>query len=118
MNNYKELDVWKKSIDIVEQVYSLTKNFPSDERFVLVSQIQRSAISIPSNIAEGWGRGSTSEYLYFLRIAKGSLLELETQSSIAERLKYITTEQAKDLYLRIDIIGKMLNNLIKSLKKR
>jgi len=118
MENYKELDVWRKGMDLVELIYLLTKKFPPEEKFGLVSQMQRSAVSIPSNIAEGWGRGSTSEYIYFLRVAKGSLLELETQVLIAERLKYILNEQTIELNSKIDDISRMLSRLIKSLKNK
>ncbi|NQS98770.1 MAG: four helix bundle protein [candidate division Zixibacteria bacterium] len=118
MKSYKELEVWRKAIELVEQVYSISKNFPNWEKFGLISQMQRAAVSIPSNIAEGWGRSTTLDYIHFLRMSRGSLLELETQVIIAERLKYITDLQSHDLFLRIEIIGKMLNSLIKSLKSK
>jgi len=118
MDSFHELAVWQKAMDLVERIYSLTKSFPSEEKYSLISQIQRSAVSIPSNIAEGWGRSSTLEYLHFLKIARGSLYELETQIFIAERLKYITDTQTSDLVDKIEIIGKMLNNLIKSLNSK
>lgn len=88
--DHKELDVWKKSMDLVEAVYSLTANFPKEERYGLASQMQRAAVSIPSNIAEGTARKSNKELLQFISIAMGSAAELETQYLIAIRLKYIT----------------------------
>ena len=88
--DHKELDVWKKSMDLVEAVYSLTANFPKEERYGLASQMQRAAVSIPSNIAEGTARKSNKELLQFISIAMGSAAELETQYLIAIRLNYIT----------------------------
>lgn len=86
---YKDLEVWKQSMDLVVGVYKATGDFPKDELFGLVSQMRRAAVSIPSNIAEGCGRKNTKEFLQFLYISKGSLLELETQIEIAYRLKYL-----------------------------
>jgi len=87
---YKDLDVWKLGIDLVVEIYQITARFPNDELFGLVSQMRRAAVSIPSNIAEGSGRRNTKEFIQFLYIAKGSLLELETHIEIAWRLSYIT----------------------------
>ena len=87
---YKDLDVWKLGIDLVVEIYQITARFPNDELFGLVSQMRRAAVSIPSNIAEGSGRRNTKEFIQFLYIAKGSLLELETHIEIARRLNYIT----------------------------
>ena len=81
--NHKDLDVWKKSMDLVEAVYALTKSFPDDERFGLTNQIQRAAVSVPSNIAEGSARKSDKELIQFIYIALGSLSEIETQYLIA-----------------------------------
>jgi four helix bundle protein len=116
MKNYKELDVWQKSIDLVMELYKITESFPAEERYGLISQIQRAGVSIPSNIAEGWGRGSTKEYVQYLRISRGSLAELETHLIIAQKLNYISEKNIMDLQNKITIIGKMLNNLMKSLK--
>ena len=87
---HKDLEAWKKSIDLVAEIYELTKNFPEDEKFGIVNQMRRAAISIPSNIAEGTARGSDKEAIRFLDISIGSLAELETQIIISEKLKYIT----------------------------
>ena len=91
--NHKELKAWQRAMDLVTEVYAITSNFPSEEKFGLTNQIRRSAVSIPSNIAEGAGRESSSEYLRFLTIALGSLSELETQLLISIRLKYLKSEK-------------------------
>jgi len=118
MYSYKELEVWKQSIVLVELIYQLTKNFPEEEKSSLSSQLQRSAVSIPSNIAEGWGRLTTSDYIHFLVIARGSLLELETQIIIANKLNYINELQVNQLQNQLDAIGKMLNAMIKTLRAK
>ena|SRR5690606_3449150 len=100
--NHKELDVWKKSMDLVEAVYALTAKFPKEERYGLASQMQRAAVSIPSNIAEGTARKSNKELLQFISIAMGSAAELETQYLIAIRLCY-NTEENKIMTLIIDV---------------
>lgn len=87
--NHKDLEVWKKSMDLVEDVYALSKFFPNDEKFGLTNQIRRASVSVPSNISEGAARKSDKEFIQFLYIALGSLSELETQYLIAVRLKYI-----------------------------
>ena len=89
MSNFKELMVWQKAIDLVTEIYKITRAFPKEEVFGLVSQMQRAAVSIPSNIAEGHERNSEKEFAQFLCIARGSLAELETQIIIAEKLSYI-----------------------------
>jgi len=90
VKDYKELEVWKKGIELVDCVYKITASFPNNERFGLVVQMQRSAVSIPSNIAEGFARQYTKEYIQFIYIALGSCAELETQSIIAHRRGYIS----------------------------
>lgn len=116
MKDYKELEVWQKSISLVLAVYEIIKNFPSDEKYALADQIKRAAVSIPSNIAEGSSRNSTKEFIQFLYIAFGSAAELETQLIIAEKLGYINDESS--LFSEIIIIRKMLNALISSLKSK
>ena len=113
MNTHKDLDVWKLSIDLVEKIYSITNQFPAQEKYGLNNQLQRSAVSVPSNIAEGAARSSDKDYIRFLYISLGSLSELETQLIIAERIKYL-----KSLEILEDIkqIRKKLLNLIKYLK--
>ncbi|WP_238253419.1 four helix bundle protein [Capnocytophaga cynodegmi] len=114
ISSYKELVVWKKSIVLVKKVYTLLRSFPEEEKFGLTSQIRRSAISIPSNIAEGFGRGSSKSFLQFLYVSRGSLYELETQLYIAKDLNFISDNQ--EIENLISEIGKMLNSMIQKLK--
>lgn len=116
IKSYKDLIVWQKSIAMVSLVYESTKFFPTEERFGLTSQIRRSAVSVPSNIAEGWGRNSTKNYIQFLKISKGSLFELETQILISKNLEFIT--QSANIDKLITEIGKMLNTLITKLETK
>ena len=116
MKSYKELEVWQRSINLALIAYKLTKTFPRHEQYGLISQVQHCATSIPANIAEGWGRGKTLEYIHFVQIARGSLMELETHFILAERLHYLNAEQLGKLQKEIEIIGKMLNSLINSLR--
>ena len=115
MQTHKDLDVWKLGIDLVEEVYKASRSFPKEELYGLTSQMRRSAVSIPSNIAEGAARKGNPEYIQFLYIALGSISELETQIIIASRLNYISEN---DLMDRINTIGKKLINLIKFLKNK
>ncbi|WP_319524659.1 four helix bundle protein [uncultured Desulfosarcina sp.] len=114
--DHKDLEVWKKSIDTVIEIYRLSDAFPKSEIYGLTSQLRRAAVSIPSNIAEGAARGSDKEFLYFLNIASGSLAEVETQIIIAKRLGYVTTEE--QILENVKTIRKMLAGLIKYLKKK
>ena len=118
MKTYKELEVWEKGVELTIKIYKLTKSFPSQEKYALTSQMQKSAVSIPSNIAEGWGRGSTKEYIHFLLIARGSSMELETQIIIALKLDYLDNYQFKSLKENIQSILMMLNKLISKLKEK
>ena len=115
-DGHKGLEFYKRSLDLVTQTYRITKDFPRSELFALTSQMQRAAVSVPSNIAEGAGRGGKLEYLRFLRIASGSLSELETQYVIAQRLDYITAATNADVQAKIEDIRKMLFGLVKKLK--
>ena len=110
---YENLKVWQEAMELVEIVYDLVKRFPSDEKFDLVSQIKRSEVLIPSNIAEGKGRNSDKEFKQFLYIARGSLFELRTQLEIARRLKYIDSNI--EIKNKIVALESMLNTLIKKL---
>ncbi len=116
MKSYKELEVWQKRIGLAIEIYKLTKKFPSEEKYGLTSQLRRSAISVPSNIAEGWGRGSTKEYIHFLLTARASLMELETQLIIASKLKYIEEGHFSELDTSVQSIAMMLNKLVSRLK--
>ena len=97
--NHKELDVWKKSMDLVEFIYTISSEFPDSEKFGLVSQIRRAAVSIPSNIAEGAGRKGNNEFIQFIHIALGSLSELDTQYMIAIRLNYIAKNEELEVLI-------------------
>jgi len=118
VENYKDLEVWKKAIALATEVYKITSRFPREEQYGLISQIQRSAIAVPANIAEGWGRGQTKEYILFLRIARGSLMELETHLIVSGRLGYLGNDSLGKFQEGIGEIGRMLNALISSLKKK
>lgn len=115
MHKYKDLKVWQKSIDLVVEIYKATADYPKDERFGLISQTQRCAVSIPSNIAEGAGRNSDKEFVQFLAISNGSSYELETQVIVAERLNFITKEKSDMICEKLDEIQKMNYNLQRSL---
>ena len=115
IKNFKDLDVWKKGIEIVTDVYKTTDSFPKRELYGLASQMRRCSVSIPSNIAEGFNRFHDKEYKRFLYIALGSCAELETQIEIAVKLTYID-EQRRDFFLeKLDHESRMLRNLIKKL---
>ena len=113
MHKYKDLIVWNKSIELVSMIYTLTTNYPEKEKFGLISQINRCAVSIPSNIAEGAGRNSQKDFSNFLGIATGSSYELETQIIISSKLGYISTEKANQVLSLIEEIQKMLFSLKK-----
>ena len=116
IRSHKDLEVYKVSMNLVEEVYKATKSFPGEERYSLTSQIRRSVVSIVSNIAEGAGRRSTKEYIQFLYISLGSLSELETQIEISKRLNYI--ENTDQITKTIAHINSMLTGLIRYLKNR
>ncbi|TRX49335.1 four helix bundle protein [Fulvivirga sp. M361] len=116
MNNYKELKIWQKSVDLAVKVYELTQDFPKEEIYGLTSQIRRSGVSIPSNIAEGSGRNSSKEFNHFLGISHGSSYELDTQLTIASRIGFLKEEHFQTLQSEIDEIQKMNHGLKKSLK--
>ena len=115
MNQFNKLEVWIRARALCKQIYLVTKNYPSSEKFGLINQMQRAVISIPSNIAEGSGRKSKNEFIHFLNISTGSAFELETQINISKDLEYITEEVEIDLLDKLHIIQKMLYNLIQSL---
>lgn len=111
MELFRDLIVWQKSMELVREVYQLSKGFPPDERYALTDQLRRAAVSIPSNIAEGNGRASNKDYAHFLAIARGSLYETLTQIQIAEDLGYIGKHDNLD-QLAVDV-GRMLTSLLK-----
>jgi len=113
--DYKDLDTWKKSIVLVKEIYRLTDSFPNSEKFGLTSQIRRSAVSIPSNVAEGSARSSDKEFIQFLHYSLGSSAELETQIIIAIDLKLITND---NILNKIVEVKKLISGLIKYLKSK
>lgn len=115
MKSYRDLIVWQKSVNMVTLVYVLVKQFTSDEKFGLTSQIKRSSVSIPSNIAEGYGRNYTKDYARFLQISRGSLFEMQTQLQIALNLNFINEKDLEEIKSLSIEIEKMLNVLIKKL---
>jgi four helix bundle protein len=115
ISSYKELIVWQKSIDLVVAVYDLTKNFPREEIYGITSQMKRSAISIPSNIAEGSKRGTKKDYRHFLLNAFGSGAELETQIIISQKLGFCTDSNQTVVNKLLDEIMRMLNKMIQEL---
>lgn len=117
MKTFRELIVWQKAVDVVTNVYALTARFPKSETYGLMDQARRAAVSIPANIAEGYGRQSTQDYIRFLQIARGSLYEPQTHLEIATRLGYIP-DQAAAIAIESDVreIERMLSSLITKLK--
>ena len=115
MHNFKELKVWKAGMEIAKTIFVMTRTFPTEEKFGLISQMTRCAVSIPSNIAEGCGRKSNKELHQFLNIALGSAFELETQIIISRDFNYITAEKSEDISGAIIEIQKMISGLQKSL---
>lgn len=113
VNSYRDLIVWQKSMQLVTQVYRKTKTLPREELYSLVAQIRRSSVSIPSNIAEGYGRNATNDYLRFLQIASGSLYELQTQLEICLNLEYLSKEDFESINEQSREIERMLSSLIK-----
>ncbi|WP_018675804.1 four helix bundle protein [Riemerella columbina] len=118
IKSYRDLNVWKDAMNLVEVTYKLSSNFPNEERFGLTNQIRRCAVSIPSNIAEGAMRQYLKEYIHFLYIALGSLGELDTQLTIAYRLIYFSEEEFNLLQNHIITVRKQVISLIKALKNK
>jgi four helix bundle protein len=118
MWDFRKLDVWEKSFDLVEAIYNITNLFPTKERYGLCTQLQRATISISSNIAEGCGRRTNKDFVSFLHNALGSVNEVETQLLIAEKLGYVDRENINELIGRLHRIGKMLVGLIKNMQGR
>lgn len=117
MHKFEDLVLWKKSMDLVEEIYKVTSTFPDSEKFNLTSQMRRCAVSIPSNIAEGCGRNSTKELLNFLSISNGSSSELLTQTILSQRLNLININVSEELKNRINEIQKMNYMLRKKLSE-
>ena len=113
-SDYRELEVWQLAMELCESVYGLLRKFPAEEKYALCDQLRRAVVSIPSNIAEDNGRGSTTEYARFISIARGSLFEVRTQLELAVRLGYVNVPD--EMWLRIDRISKMLYSLMAKLR--
>ena len=116
MSTFRDLKIWQKSMNLVVKIYNETENFPNIEKFGLISQLRKSAISIPSNIAEGYGRNSKAEFSRFLNISMGSLFEVQTQLQIAERLEYLDSDTWNTLFELSREIERMLSSFIQSIK--
>jgi four helix bundle protein len=118
VQNYRQLEVWQKGMDLVALNYRQTARFPREEIYGITNQLRRASASIPSNIAEGQGRRSTREFLHHLSIARGSALEMQTQIEIAKRLQYLTEDQAVELdYLTVNVI-RLLSGLMNALDRK
>ena len=115
---YKDLDVYKKSIDFVVDIYKISESFPESEKFGLITQLRRAAVSLPSNLAEGSGRNGRKELINFLHIARGSLFEIGTQLEISQRLGFVSQDDYDKLEERRATIQRMMNALISSLRKK
>jgi four helix bundle protein len=118
IKSYQDLIVWQKSIQLVTVMYSLTRKFPADERFGIISQLNRAAISIPANIAEGWGRETSKNYLQFLRTSRGSVMEVQTLLIISKNLNFISQTEFELMSQKTEEVGKILQGLIKSIKEK
>ena len=112
INNYRGLIVWKRAMELVVETYQLVKLLPKEETYALSDQMRRAVVSIPSNIAEGNGRGTTKDYVRFLAMARGSKYELETQFMICVKLRYLTMDQIRKAMMLCDEIGRILNVII------
>ncbi len=117
MKSYRDLEVWKRAMDMVVAVYGVTGEFPAQEKYGLASQTQRAAVSVPANIAEGYARLHRGDYVHHLSMARGSLAELETHITLAVRLEYVPREKAVEIWNTTQEVGKMLTGLISSLRR-
>lgn len=118
MADYKNLKVWQNAISLTMRIYDVADKFPNYERYGLANQMERAAVSIPSNIAEGCGRQSDKEFYYFLHIAKGSIYELQTQLYIASGRGYMSDEDMEEINHMIDDLGKMISGLLRRVEER
>jgi len=118
VQSYEELEAWREAMDLVTQVYRITRAFPREEAYGLTAQVRRAAVSVPSNIAEGQGRRGTREFLNHLSMARGSLLEVETQLEIAHRLGYLPPTYRTTLRNQTATVGRLINGLIRALERK
>ena len=114
--SYRDLLVWEQAMELAAAVYRLTRDWPKDERYGITSQARRAAASVPANIAEGYGRENRGSYLQFLKVAQGSLKELETHLLIAERIEIVSGEQLAPLLAQCESVGKLLRRLMRRLQ--
>jgi four helix bundle protein len=117
MKTYRHLEVWQRAMMLAEAVYLLTRTFPAEERYGLTSQMRRAAVSVPSNIAEGYGRSHRGDYVHSLSYARGSLVELQTQLILAGRLQYVSKVSAGAAWIQSEIVAKMLTRLMMRLTR-
>ena len=117
VRSHRDLRVWREAMDLAEVCYRLSIGFPRDELYGLTSQTRRSAVSVPANIAEGYGRENTGSYVQFLKVAQGSLKELETHLELIERIGIASRDDIAPILDRCEVVGKMLNSLIRSLQR-
>ena len=118
IRSYQDLRVWQEGMEIASACYQVTRTFPKEEMYGMISQIRRAAVSIPANIAEGYGREYRGEYIQFLRIAQGSLKELETHLLLAVRVGLTTDEAVRPIMTLCESLGRMLRSLIRSLQDK
>ncbi len=118
IRSYRDLIAWQAAMALAKRVYGATKLFPKSELYGLCQQLRRAAVSVPSNIAEGWGRGMPRDYISFLRTARGSLYEVETQILLAREVEFLTVRQADSLLEDTSTCSKLLHGLIKSLREQ
>jgi len=116
--SYRDLEVWENGVKLAKDIYRLTETFPNHELYSLTSQLRRASVSVPSNIAEGFVRNSTKEFIYFLFISLGSLAEIETQIEIAIELNYTNIAKTEELKNSIQVLMKQIRTLINSLKNK
>ncbi|MCX6252130.1 MAG: four helix bundle protein [Bacteroidetes bacterium] len=117
IKSYKDLEIWKKSVSLATELYKVTSTFPGSELYGITNQIRRASCSVPANIAEGYGRERTKNYLQFLRMARGSIYELDTFLTIAFNLKYISKETQDQVFDKTEELSKMINGLIRKLNQ-
>jgi four helix bundle protein len=114
--SYKDLEIWKRSVLLTSEIYKITKAFPKDEQYGIISQIRRASVSVPANIAEGWGRESSKSFALFLKTARGSLFELDTLVTIAYQQQYLSLDNKNKLEKEFEEIGRMVNSLLKKIE--
>ena len=117
IQSYRDLRVWREAMDLAETCYRISAGFPRDELLGMTAQLRRAAVSVAANIAEGYGRESTGAYVQFLRVAQGSLKELETHLLLSERLRFAPVEEIRTVLDQCATVGKMLRSLIRSLQR-